>query len=166
MTLPEMLAVLAIGAVLLLVGSVVSVPWLARESMRSGLHDASVLIRVARMEAVSRNRPCSFRFDVGARTMSVMDMNGTSTPTDDVVLASRRLAPAVALAHPTSGPPITFEAVGGSVYQVVFHPDGYVSSGTGELVLYGGERYSKLVVYSAGGVRHQRWNGSSWGNDS
>ena len=98
--------------------------------------------------------------------MAVVDTNGTSTTVDDVVLTIRRLAPTVAVAHPDSGSPITFEDLGGSVYQVMFHADGYVSSGTGELVLYGGERYAKLVVYSAGGVRHQRWDGSSWHNDS
>jgi Tfp pilus assembly protein FimT len=166
MSLPEVLIALALGAIMLFVSTLVSVPWLAREAMRGALHDASVLLRTARMEAVGRNNACSFRIDLSTRTMFVVDMNDTSTTTDDVVLRSRRLPAPVAVAHPDSGSPVTFEFVGGSVYRVVFHPDGYVTSGTGELVLFGGERYGKVLVYSAGGVRHQRWDGASWTTDS
>jgi len=166
MSLPELLVALALGAILLFVGTLVSVPWLAREAMRGALHDASVLLQTARMEAVSRNNACSFRIDLSTRTMSVVNMNDTSTTTDDVILRSRQLPTPVAVAHPDSGSPVTFEFVSGAVYRVVFDPDGYVTSGAGELVLYGGERFGKVLVYSAGGIRYERWNGSSWAKDS
>jgi Tfp pilus assembly protein FimT len=166
MSLLELLVTLALAAILLVAGTVVSVPWLAREAMRGSLHEASILLQTARIEAVARNHPCSFRIDLNNRTMSVVDMNDTSTTTDDVTLRTRQLPTPVAVAHPEAGSPVTFENVGSGVYRVVFDPDGYVSSGSGELVMYGGERYGKVLVYSAGGVRHQRWTGSAWTTDS
>jgi Tfp pilus assembly protein FimT len=166
MSLPEVVVALALGAILFVAGTVVSVPWLAREASRGALHDARVLLQTARMEAVRRNHACSFQIDLGARTMAVVDMNGTSTTADDVNLRSRALPAPVAVARPDAGAPVTFELVGGSVYRVVFDPHGYVTSGAGELVLYGGERYGRIRVYSAGGVRHERWDGSSWTTDS
>ena len=161
-SLPELLIALALGAGLLLVGTLASVPWLAREAMRGATHDASVLLQTARIEAVARNNPCSFRIDLSTRTMSVVDMKDPSTTADDVILRTRQLPTPVSVAHPQAGSPVTFEFLGGSVYRVVFDPDGYVISGAGELVLYGGEQYGKVLVYSAGGVRHERWTGSSW----
>jgi prepilin-type N-terminal cleavage/methylation domain-containing protein len=166
LSLLELLAALALGTLLIFVGTLVSVPWLAREAMRGSLHDASVLLQTARMEAVSRNHPCSFRIDVGARTMSIVDMNDPGTTADDVVLQTRRLPEPVAVTHPTAAAPVTFELVGGTLYRVVFDPDGYVSSGAGDLVLYGGEQFGRVRVYSAGGIRHERWDGSAWTTDS
>lgn len=165
-SLLELLAVVALGTLMLFVGTLVSVPWLAREAMRGSLHDASVLLQTARMEAVSRNHACSFRIDLGTRTMSVVDMNDPGTTADDVILRTRRLPEPVAVTHPEAGAPITFEFVSGTVYRVVFDPDGYVSSGTGDLVLYGGERFGRVRVYSAGGIRRERWDGSAWKTDT
>jgi len=166
MSLPELVVALALGVILLFAGTVVSVPWLAREASRGALYDARVLLQTARMEAVRRSHACSFEIDLSTRTMEVVDMNGTSTTTDDVVLRTRQLPGPVAVAHPTSGSPVTFEFVGGSRYRVVFDPHGYVTSGAGELVLFGGERYGRVRVYSAGGLRNERWDGSSWTADS
>ena len=83
MSLPELVVALALGVVLLFAGTIVSVPWLAREASRGALHDARVLLQTARMEAVRRNHACSFEIDLASRTMAVVDMNGTSTTTDD-----------------------------------------------------------------------------------
>ena len=117
---------------------------------------------LARVEALSRNHACAFLVDLDAREISVVDTNGTVTDTDDVVLQARRLPTTVSVARPDGGSAITFESIGGSLYRVQFDADGHVTSGTGELVLYGGEHYGRVIIYSAGGVRHQRWNGSSW----
>ena len=67
----------------------------------------------------------------------------------------------VSVARPDAGPPITF-AGADPVYTVEFHPDGYVASGAGEMVLCSGTHYDKVLVYSAGGVRYEQWDGSSW----
>jgi Tfp pilus assembly protein FimT len=162
MTLPELLVALLALAATLLIGTLAAVPWMARESMRGTLHDSSVLLQLARMEAVSRNHSCSFRIDVGARSMSIVDMNDTSTTADDVVLSTRRMPTTVSVARPDAGAPITFENVGGTLFRVVFDRDGHVSTGAGEMVLYGGERYGRVTVYAAGGVRHESWNGATW----
>ncbi len=57
---------------------------------------------------------------------------------------------------------MTFAAVSGTVYEVVFDSAGRVDSGAGEMVLYGGDRYRRVTVYGAGGVRFERWDGSAW----
>jgi Tfp pilus assembly protein FimT len=151
---------------ILVLGTLATVPWLARETMRGALHDAGTLLRVARTEAVKRSHDCRFIVDLSARTMSVVDTNGTSNSSDDLVLRRTRLPSVVSVARPDEGSAITFAEASGSVYLVQFDPGGYVSSGAGEMVLYGGECYRKLVVHSAGGVGYERWNGSSWAQGS
>jgi hypothetical protein len=147
---------------LVALGAVAAVPRLAREAMRSALHNGGTLVRAAQIESVKRNRPCRFVMDLGARTMSVVDTIGTTTASDDVVLRSFALPTVVSVARPDAGPPITFTAGSGSAYHVEFAPDGSVSTGAGEMVLFSGGRYTKVVVYSAGGVRYEKWNGSLW----
>jgi Tfp pilus assembly protein FimT len=158
----ELLIVLTMATMLAALGAVATVPRLAREAMRGAVHNGGTLVRAARIESVKRNRPCRFVMDLGARTMSVVDTNGTTTSSDDLVLRSLSLPSVVSVARPDAGSPITFTPASGSVYHVEFAPDGRVSTGAGEMVLFSGERYAKVVVYSAGGVRYEEWNGSSW----
>jgi prepilin-type N-terminal cleavage/methylation domain-containing protein len=160
-TLLELMVVLLLSGLALAAGALFTVPALASEAMRSTLHDAGSLLQMARIEAVKRNHECRFVVNPPERTMSVIDTNGTSTGTDDIVLRVRPIPRVVALARPDSGSPITFSP-DGTTYVVDFDQDGYVSAGSGEMVLYGGERYDRLIVYAAGGVRYERWNGSVW----
>jgi len=160
-TLPELLVVLTLATVVLALGAVATVPQLAREAMRGALHNGGALVRAAQTEAVKRNRACRFVVDLNARTMSVVDTNGTTTVTDDTTLRLLPLPSIVSVARPDTGSPITF-ALASGLYHVEFDPDGHVSTGAGEMVLCSGERYGKVVVYSAGGVRYEKWNGLSW----
>ena len=160
-TVSELLIVFTMATMVMAIGAVSTVPRIAREAMRSTLHNSGTLVRAARLEAVKRNRACRFVVDLTARTLSVVDTNGTATPTDDNTLRSLDMPSIVSVARPDAGSPITFTAVSG-VYHVEFDPDGHVSTGAGEMVLCSGERYSKVVVYSAGGVRYEEWDGSSW----
>ena len=70
---------LTVSGDLVAVGTVATVPWLARETMLSTLHDAGTLLQVARMEAVRLNHGCRFIVDPAARTMTVVDGNGTAS---------------------------------------------------------------------------------------
>ena len=160
-TLSELLIVLTLATMVMAVGAVATVPRIARESMRGALHNIGTLVRVAQLESVKRNRACRFVVDLAARTLSVVDTNGTTTPTDDSTIRSLTMPSIVSVARPDTGSPITFTPASG-VYHVEFDPDGHVSTGAGEIVLCSGERYGKVVVYSAGGVRYERWNGLSW----
>ena len=161
-TLLELVSVIAAGMMILAAGTLATVPWLAREAMRGSLHDAGTLVQVARTEAVKRNHGCKFVVDLSTRAMSVVDMNGTESPDDDRVLRRAQLSSVVGVARPDAGSAITFATESDAVYLVEFHPDGYVSTGAGEMVLYAGDSYQKLVVYAAGGVRYEKWDGSSW----
>ena len=160
-TLAELLVVLTLVAAVVAVGTAVTVPQIARETMRSSLHTGGALLRVARTEAVKRNRACKFVVDLGARTLSVVDTQGTGTTTDDETLRKVSLPTVVSIARPDAGSPISL-AGSSPVYYVEFHADGYVTSGAGEMVFCSGTHYDKITVYSAGGVHYQQWNGSGW----
>ena len=160
-TLLELMLVLVVGSLLVATGSLFAVSALASETMRSTLHDAGSLLQMARLEAVKRNHECRFVVDPPARTMSVVDTNGTAMTGDDVGLAVRPIPQVVALARPDAGSPITFYPKG-STYVVDFDQDGYVNQGSGEMVLFGGTRYDRLIVYAAGGVHYEKWDGSAW----
>jgi prepilin-type N-terminal cleavage/methylation domain-containing protein len=160
-TLSELLVVLTVATMVMAFAAIAAVPHLAKEAMRSTLHNGGTLVRAARIEAVKRDRACRFVVDLTTRTMAVVDTNGTGTTTDDTVLRSMALPSIVSVARPDAGSPITFTATG-SVYHVEFDADGHVSSGSGEMVLCSGERYGKVVVYTAGGVRYEKWNGAAW----
>ncbi len=160
-TLSELLIVLTLATMIMAAGAVATVPRIARESMRGALHNIGTLVRVAQLESVKHNRSCRFVVDLTARTLSVVDTNGTATPTDDNTIRSLTMPSIVSVARPDTGSPITFTPASG-VYYVEFDPDGHVSTGTGEIVLCSGARYGKVVVYSAGGVRYERWDGLSW----
>jgi len=160
-SLAELLVVLTLVAAVVAVGTAITVPQIARQTMRSSLHTGGALLRAARTEAVKRNRACKFVVDLGSRTMTVVDTQGTATTTDDQVLRQTALPTVVSVARPDVGVPITF-AGSSPVYNVDFHADGYVTSGAGEMVFCSGTHYDKIIVYSAGGVHYQQWNGSGW----
>ena len=160
-TLLELLIVLVVAGLILAGGALFAVSAIASETTRSTLRDAGSLLQLARIEAVKRNHECRFVVDPSARTMSVVDTNGTSTGTDDVVLRVRPIPQIVALARPDAGSPITFSP-SGATYVVDFDQDGYVNEGSGEMVLFGGTRYDRLIVYAAGGVQVAKWSGSAW----
>ncbi len=160
-TLVELLAVLVLAVTVIALGTAVTVPQIARQTMRSTLHTGGTLIRSARVEAVKRNRECKFVVNLDARTMSVVDTQGTTTTTDDEVLHWAAFPSVVSVARPDAGAPISF-AGSDPIYSIEFHPDGYASSGAGEMVLCSGAYYDRLTVYSAGGIRYERWNGSAW----
>ncbi len=160
-TVSELLIVFALVTMVMAAGAVATVPRIARETMRGALHNAGTLVRAARLESVKRNRACRFVVNLTTRTLSVVDTNGTATPTDDNTLRSLNMPSIVSVARPDAGSPITFTSASG-VYHVEFDPDGHVSTGAGEMVLCSGERYGKVIVYSAGGVRYERWDGLAW----
>lgn len=160
-TLVELMVTLVVVSATVAIGTLAMAPTLARETMRSTLHDAGSLVQLARVESVRRNRECRFIVDPGTRTMSVVDKNGTATTSDDIVLRTTRIPPVVSFARPDAGSPITFTLTG-STYTIDLHPDGYVSAGSGEMVMFSGGRFNRLQVYAAGGVRYEKWADSAW----
>jgi Tfp pilus assembly protein FimT len=163
MTLIETLLVVSAAALLLVATAAYSIPWIARESMRSSVYDLQTYLQLARIEAVSRNRDCRFVVDTSSRTLQVWDSNGTTATSDDTRLYNRALPTSVSFARPDGGSAVTYTQIGaGSSYQVVFTSDGTVSSGTGEAVVFGGQSFAKIEVFGAGGTRMEKWNGSGW----
>lgn len=164
MTLIELVIVMALAAVTLVATATYALPWLARERARSAVYDVQSYLQLTRIEAVSRNRECRFVLDTSTKTMQVFDGSGTSATTgDDILLYATTLPDRVRFARPDSGAPVTLSQIGSSsVYETVFTSDGIVSSGTGDVALFGGDEYNRVMVFGAGGVSVDRWSGSGW----
>jgi Tfp pilus assembly protein FimT len=165
-TLSELLVVVAVATLVMALGAWTAAPRLAHETMRSTLHNGGALVQAARIEAIRLDRACRFVVDLDARTMYVADTNGTTTLADDIALRTYTMPSVVSVARPDAGSPITFTYVAGSVYHVEFDADGHVATGAGEMVLCAGGSYRRILVYGAGGVRYQRWDGSNWSTGS
>lgn len=163
MTLIEMMIVVAFASLILVAVAAYTVPWLAREGMRSAVYDVQTFMQLARIEAVSRNHACRFVINTDNGRVRVFDTNGTNPTGDDVMLYERTLPSSVSFARPDAGAPVTLSQIGASdEYQTVFTSDGIVALGPGEVVLLGGQRYGRVSVFGAGGIQVERWNGSTW----
>lgn len=161
-TLVELLVVVAMGSLILGITAAYTVPWFAKESMRSSTHEVETYMQLARIEAVSRNQPCRFLLDTANREIAVFDMMGTANPADDVELYRRDLPDTVSFANPQGGAAVTLFSLGSDKYHTVFDGDGTVLAGSGVVCLFGGERYQRVSVFDAGGLAVTRWNGNQW----
>ena len=162
-TLIELLIVVAMLSLAMLAVATYTLPWLAKEDLRSAVYDVQTFMQLARMEAVSRNRACRFVINTSSREISVVDTNGTTaTDTDDVVLYSSSLPDNVSFARPDAGAAVTLNNPAGSVFETMFGDDGVVSLGTGKVSLLGGDSYKQVQVFGAGGIQVQTWNGAAW----
>jgi len=165
MTLIELLIVVAVGALLLVVVSAFSIPWMQKEAMRSAVYDVQTYIQLAKIEAVGRNRECRFVVDTSTRTLQVFDGAGTDAATDttdDILLYDTTIPEVVSFTNPQMGAAVTLDDLGSGAYQIEFTSDGIVNTGTGVVMLHGGESYGRISVYAAGGVEVERWNGAAW----
>ena len=119
-------------------------------------------MQLARIEAISRNRDCRFAVDTSTNRISVLDTVGTVAVGDDILLYESNLPDTVSFARPDTGSAVTLDNVSGSIFQARFGNDGIVNLGTGEVHMFGGSNYKKVEVFGAGGIRIQKWNGTSW----
>jgi len=169
MTLFELMLVISLASVAVVATATYTLPWLAREKSRSAVYDVQSYLQLARIEAVSRNRNCRFVLDTSTRVVQVFDGNGTDASTntsDDTLLYEASLPSKVQFVRPDSGTPVTLSPIGSSgQYQTEFTSDGIVTLGTGEVAVFAGNEYNRVLVYGAGGVTVDRWSGSGWANE-
>jgi len=166
MTLFELVLVLSLASVALVATATYTLPWMAREKSRSAVYDVQSYLQLTRIEAVSRNRECRFVLDTSTRIVQVFDGNGTSSTTDDTLLYETTLPAQVQFARPDSGSAVSLSQIGSSSqYETVFTSDGIVAQGTGEVAVFGGDEYNRVLVFGAGGVSVDRWSGSGWVNE-
>ena len=163
LTLIELIVVVAVVSVMVGITVAYSLPWLAKETMRSGANDVQSFMQLAKIEAVSRNRECRFVVDASSGTLEVWDSLGTGDDSDDVRLHLSSLPTSIAFERPDFGDVITLEQIDSSLrFQSVFGSDGVISSGDGAVFLRGGEGFGNVEVYAAGGIEMHYWNGSTW----
>jgi len=161
-SLVELVIVMVLAGLLITAGVVFALPWIAREEIRSAAYALQTHLQLARVQAATRNRDCAFVLDAQAGLMQVVDLNDPSNNSDDTLITSARLPRTVAFADPTGGSPITLTLLSGSIYRATFAADGSVASGAGVVTLSGGDRYERLTLFGAGGVRTDTWDGTAW----
>ena len=163
-TLPELIVVLAIISLLITVTITYALPWFAREDMRSAVYQVQVHLQVARVQAVTRNHACAFRVDTSTGHVQVYDLNDPSLSTDDILLTEFALPSTVSFSDPGGGSAVTLTSLSSTLFQATFGSDGSVTAGAGVIMMTGGNRYNRLSLFAAGGVRVDIWNGSAWVN--
>ncbi|HEU4402962.1 MAG TPA: GspH/FimT family pseudopilin [Candidatus Polarisedimenticolia bacterium] len=162
MSLAEISIVLALAAIVITVAVTYALPWIGREEMRGAVYQVQTHLQLARIQAVTRNRSCRFVIDGASGRVQVFDLVDPASATDDIQLADLTLPSTVAFSRPDSGSAITLTAGSGTQYLATFAADGSVSDAAGEIVLKGGDRYDKVTLYGAGGIRVEHWDGSAW----
>lgn len=149
-TLTELLTVVAVASMMLLATVSVSLPWLARETMRGAQHDVQAFLQLTKIEAASRNHLCRFVLDGTTGSLAVWDTLGTAPTADDLLLHQGRIHDSVGFARPDGGSAVTLAPIGES-WQSVY-----------EVCLHGGTDYGRISVYAAGGVELSQWDGTAW----
>ena len=150
-TLVELLSVVAVASLMLVSAIGYSVPWMAKQTMRSAVHDVRSFMQLAKIEAVSRNHECRLVVDTLNGTLEVWDMLGNADPTDDVLLHGGRVPDPVSFDRPDFGSAVTLQAIDATTFQTVFGSDGTVSSGSGDVFFHSAESFGRIGVYAAGG---------------
>ncbi len=162
MTLVELVVVLGLALGVATVTVVYSMPWMVRESVRSAAFDVNGMLQLAKVEAVSRNRPCRFVVDTAGGELEVWDTLGSDPTSDDVLLHDRTLPTHVAFARPDVGSAVTLDPLDAGSYQAIFTSTGMLSSGPGVICLHGGESFGSVAVYAAGAIEILRWSSTGW----
>ena len=162
MTLVELVVVLGLALAIAAMTVAYSMPWMVKESVRSAAFDVNGMLQLAKVEAVSRNRPSRFVVDTVAGELQVWDGLGSDTISDDVLLHDRTIPTHVLFARPDTGSAVTLDAVDAVSYQAVFRSDGMLDSGPGVVCLNSGNSFGSVSVYGAGGTEIFRWNGTGW----
>jgi len=161
-TLVELVVVLVVFAFLITATITYALPWFAREDMRSAVYQVQTHLQVSRIQAVTRNRSCVFQIDSANRRVQVYDLNDPAVTTDDILLADFTLPSTISFSDPAGGSAITLTSLSSTLFQATFSSDGSVSAGAGVIIMAGGNRYDRLSLFAAGGLRVESWNGSAW----
>lgn len=163
MSLTELVVVVAVMSAALVATISFSMPWMARESLRIALHDSTAGLQLAKTEAATRNQPARLVVDTSLGSVEVWDTKGTGDTSDDSLLHERRLPGTVVFARPDAGSAVTMDPFEGSYrFQTTLAADGTVTSGTGDVFLYGGGRFGRVSIHAAGGSEVRYWDGSRW----
>jgi Tfp pilus assembly protein FimT len=119
------------------------------ETVRGAAQKVHTQFQFARVEAVSRDRPCHVAVGRDDGIVRVMDSLGTPAPGDDRVLHQTALSRSVSVV-----------AAGGGDGALEFRPDG--SSDVGCVELFDGVERQRVSVDPTAHLRIERWDGDRW----
>ena len=162
-SIPELLAIMALAATLLVLSASYAIGWLGRAESRNASYTVQNFVQRARMEAVSRNRSCRFTVDTTTGQIRVLDLVDFASTTDDLILADATISTKVGFARPDSGSAVTLATISGSTYGATFDSNGALSAGAGLIALAGANDYYRVNVFGVGATSVERWNGADWG---
>ena len=94
--------------------------------------------------------------------MTVWDGMGTPAVGDDALLQVVDLPDTVRFERPDGVAPVTLDEPNPGLFQARLGSAGTVVMGAGEVGLHSGDRYLRLTLAGAGGLRIQSWNGAVW----
>ncbi len=152
----ELLGVLAISMVALLVSLTVSHEWIKRQAARSAVYEIQSHLKLAQTHAITLTKDCAFIVNDATRLVQIFDT------VNNLELFSVTLSPTITFDRPDAGPPITIKPLSGNRWTTVYSPQGSIVDGPGHIAVRGGDGYHRIVVYPAGGVAVERWNGTGW----
>jgi len=119
------------------------------ETVRGAAQRVHTQFQLARVEAVSRDRPCRVAVAPDDRIVRVMDTLGTPAPGDDRILHETVLPGTVSLATTKGGNG-----------DLEFRSDG--SSDGGGIELFDGVARQRVSADPSAHLRIERWDGSRW----
>jgi Tfp pilus assembly protein FimT len=158
----EVVVVLALSALALGSATAISGAWSSRERAGDVAYELQSSIQLARTEAVLRNRDCRVTIDTMTHQVAVWDGMGTLDLTDDTLLQALDLPASVSFERPDGVSPVTLDEPTPDVFQARLGSAGTVVLGAGEVGLHSGDRFLRLTLAGAGGLRVQNWNGAAW----
>lgn len=160
----ELMVFLALTGILLAMTTSYAIGWISREDLRHAVSDIRTELQATRTFAISRNRACRFQINTAARQIQVYDLVDPANNADDILLETKRLPDAIFFQRPDPGSAVTLPLLAGTTYQATFESNGGVSSSVGVVHMRGGDRYGRVTLHAAGGVKVERWMSSAWEN--
>ena len=161
-SLAELMVFLALTGILLAMTTSYAIGWISREDLRHAVSEIRTELQATRTFAISRNRACRFQINTLTRQIQVYDLVDPANNADDILLETKRLPDAVFFQRPDTGSAVTLPLLAGTTYQATFESHGGVSSSVGVVHMRGGDRYGRVTLHAAGGVKIERWMSSAW----
>jgi len=121
----------------------------SRETVAGMAQRVHTALQRARVEAVSRERPC--RVIVSGDSVAVVDTMGTAAPGDDRPIHRATFPAAITVG--------TLGTSGGAPF-VEFLPAGVAAPGA--ITVFDGDDYRRVTVTPTAHLSIERWDGSSW----
>ncbi len=154
----SLLLVAAAGLAILATAARVLPAALTPDTVRRAAQQLHTDLQLARVEAVSLDRPCYARLDPRRRSIAVLDSLGTASASDDRLLRETTLPPSVTVLGGEADPGALVDDA--RVITLEFRPAGSATSGA--ITVFDGSEYRRVRVDDSAHLWLLRWDGHGW----